>query len=779
MRHVTFPFKGSLKTSELNQRFADIAGGSILQGFRLKKGTGFYSVSISRDGAAESVLLTKKGVRLTDDGESPDAIRVSPNMTAQDRYDVIYVIHESHSPTFRYEIQEGVSGEGVQLIQTPELRTAIGYVRVRPNQTLTQADLTSYPLGLRLGTQIFEKTEFIESIKTKSLEIEGKKASTEEFATQQATTEALAKAQAALDDSKTYTNGKLDALIGSAPGTLDTLKEIADALGNDAQLSSKVIETRTEVTNARGAFTSLKERMDFQKYYVNVKEFGAKGDGVTDDTAAIQAAIDASSSNNAIIHFPEGTFICGTVVVSAPTQIKGSGKIIKKSGSSGVFNVVGDDVELEGLTIQSNNYATDTGYLIKSSGKRIHVNKCIFNKDDLSKEYTCVRLVSGSVGAKITDNFLKNGAFMIMIEDGAKNILISRNYFTGGSTKGIVTAGVFSTEPVGDAIKMTKNAGGDFVKIIHNVFDTVYRDCVDMFSAGTNIDFSHNICRDTNVLVADIKTIYRDAGDPFGTSDHNNPTRDITMAFNDVSGGGLGTFEDAVFSVRHNPQRTDNLYKETIYATQRVHLFGNKINSAVRFPFYISKCKNISILKNEVKGAIERAMYIEGSCEDIDVEQNEIFVTSNISPYYGVSVSSSTAKFIRVTNNKIYGVDNFAGLQTVLGIVMQGTDCKVFGNYIRNVTTGVSASLLKNSQIAYNVISLATTAGLRIGESGLVEKTTVKNNEIRDSLRGILFGNAPSKIIFSDNLSLNCPTPWSNDTTLLNSLSRNNDVLTV
>ena len=55
-------------------------------------------------------------------------------------------------------------------------------------------------------------------------------------------------------------------------------------------------------------------------YYLNVKDFGAEGHGSTDDTAAIQAAIDYAYDNKiATVYMPSGKYkTTGSIWLDAP-----------------------------------------------------------------------------------------------------------------------------------------------------------------------------------------------------------------------------------------------------------------------------------------------------------------------------------------------------------------------------------------------------------------------------------------------------------------------------
>lgn len=100
---------------------------------------------------------------------------------------------------------------------------------------------------------------------------------------------------------------------------------------------------------------------------INVKDYGATGDGVTDDTVAIQAAID--NNKGATIWFPTGRFVHAGLLISGTsysnTNIVCEGELVLKTRpTSGTVNFQGGWV---GLALQD---ATDITIEYRGDGQR-------------------------------------------------------------------------------------------------------------------------------------------------------------------------------------------------------------------------------------------------------------------------------------------------------------------------------------------------------------------------------------------------------------------------
>ena len=97
--------------------------------------------------------------------------------------------------------------------------------------------------------------------------------------------------------------------------------------------------------------------------HVDVRTYGAKGDEVTDDTLAIQSAIDVTSGNTerSVVFLPSGVYVVGALTLRDGTEIRGEGEtsIIRHRAAStshlftlGTRNVHG--VSIQGVMLDGN-----------------------------------------------------------------------------------------------------------------------------------------------------------------------------------------------------------------------------------------------------------------------------------------------------------------------------------------------------------------------------------------------------------------------------------------
>jgi hypothetical protein len=181
--------------------------------------------------------------------------------------------------------------------------------------------------------------------------------------------------------------------------------------------------------NAGAVTTTVQSKL---RETISVKDFGAIGDGVADDTAAVQAAINSSS--NAIIFVPKGTYkITSTLTCPKPKKliIQGDG-IFYKDEVGSTFNYTGAGT-LFSFGVADGNPDT-TGYSgdyklinlgLKTSTGAIgaEFTNCVYitieGCDFLGWSNKVISLVGGNIITKITNNeIFGNQGTSILIDMG-------------------------------------------------------------------------------------------------------------------------------------------------------------------------------------------------------------------------------------------------------------------------------------------------------------------------------------------------------------------------
>lgn len=218
------------------------------------------------------------------------------------------------------------------------------------------------------------------------------------------------------------------------------------------------------VKDITGKINSVKELLGV----VNVKGYGAVGDGVADDTLAIQAAVDAAKLTRSVVYLPVGSYrVTSPITITANgdvfgcrleganaegtkiiSTLAGTTPLFKFQGGSGVFSNVG----LSNMTLTVNVAGQGTGVYLdgqcfgifdnlrivnfnyglwlhnQSAGASTRANQ--FNNIDLSYCINGIRMEQGSGGEGFHANVFNNCFFNVAANQIGFNHV--SGYYTNG-----------------------------------------------------------------------------------------------------------------------------------------------------------------------------------------------------------------------------------------------------------------------------------------------------------------------------------------------------------
>lgn len=497
---------------------------------------------------------------------------------------------------------------------------------------------------------------------------------------------------------------------------------------------------------------------------IRVKDYGAVGDGVTDDTEAIQAAINATSDNNKILYFEDGDYRCtDSLLYKSNTHIKMSKNawlfpeevgehFINTSSISTYF----DNVVFDGVNINAENITDHDSYSsamirpYKINGLKI-INCKIINSP-----------VSAIGGMMYIDDFLiENNYFkdtgtteyVISVETGSP--IVSANIKNGIITKNRIynSWGVCIYIGISEAYYVENIIISE--NIIVGSHDNGIR--IDPYSNDNSSVWLNDPSYYSNIVICNNTIVDVDGsgirvlGKNIAVTGNTISTKDLVESDADTShvphGIHVGNGEN--ISVVGN----------TIYDRNRVMEGGIKIASAQGRPI-----KNILISENTITGVregikpfgvkyeYETGLYNIGTLENIIISDNIISNLLPNVPQSGQSTETTTVFGIRVNGleesycKSIHISNNIISDCEYTGIYIRYSEVvEIHNNHVKNCSQnddsssqyGISiwesdeVSIYKNK--VYDDQSTKTTvAAIRL--NAVTDNCKIDNNDLRECL---------------------------------------------
>jgi len=223
----------------------------------------------------------------------------------------------------------------------------------------------------------------------------------------------------------------------------------------------------------------------------NVRDFGAKGDGKTSDTAAIQRAIDAAAKARGTVFFPDGVYPCAGLKAYPNVKLKGEAKwgygistganlVLNDYSAECLLDITdAQNIRVSGLMLNANrNPKSKThGIMFGKEGKRRN-----HDTDTVTIEYCKIRGFGGhgiclrNVFVLIMRGCMINKNLGSGVDCSGCDFYVIDNVFGANGKYGFggrVSSGMFTHNRVewNESYGLYLGNGGGYWNIVGNQFD--------------------------------------------------------------------------------------------------------------------------------------------------------------------------------------------------------------------------------------------------------------------------------------------------------------------
>ena len=480
----------------------------------------------------------------------------------------------------------------------------------------------------------------------------------------------------------TFTNG----LHVGAEVKFTSVQQATSSATDAAQISYQPAGAGAVTTNVQ---TKLRET-------VSVKDFGAVGDGVTDDTAAIQAAINSSAK---VIYFPNATYLCEKLSVTSKDDVLLSGNNSTLLMSAAAFpGVVDQNIDV----ITSN---------------RVTIENFIFDAQN-----------------SITPGLNRGGVAI----DASNDCTVDSCYFYD------VRTGV-SVVNASNRVKITNNIAKQ--QLPYSLSNETNLLLMDLFAAVTSAA--------SNVIVSQnqadkVRVVYSEADFTTVTSNIVSNTYDTAIYLLGVEGGVIEG--NTVNQSGKDAIKCLNGCRGVVIANNFVFGFGNYVTNSPD-GILITDSTDISITGNTVRlgdstGRVapdQNGITVTGG-SNIAITGNEIFTTDpggNVE--FGIRIAPTTSEIskVTITGNIVNNVKTYClllGFSNNYQVNKIRISGNIFNGSVNTLHTapigllGTATQTITGVEIFENTLRSFSVAAINIAAP--VASITIKNNRIEDARPG-------------------------------------------